>query len=316
MALHRYAKLIYLALVLLIVVFIQIGIRTGQRPDMVTESSENAPFKPMAEKIKEEKALMQSAEQKVESAAAEGPDPLDQSVLVPAGEFTMGQDGGPLDQQPERKVYLDGYYLGRYEVTFGQFYRFIAATGHRKPRLAGYLAVDSSAMHLLMQPDNPVVGVSWDDANEYCQWKKMRLPTEAEWEKAARGTDGRVWPWGNEEVSAMANLVGFTDGYGYLAPVTAFRQDKSPYGIDDLTGNAMEWVSDWYSDDYYHHAPSRNPTGPPKDAYRMGPDRAGFKVIRGASWNDSILRAKTTVRFRAYPEYRDVTIGFRCAKSA
>jgi formylglycine-generating enzyme required for sulfatase activity len=316
MALHRYAKLIYLALVLLIVVFIQIGIRTGQRPDMITESSREASFKPMAQKLKEEQAMMQSAEAKFVAAAAASDPDSDELIDIPAGNFTMGIDGGQLDQEPARKVYLDAFRIGKYEVTFRDYYHFMAETGHRKPRLAGYLAVESSSMHLLMQPENPVVGISWFDAQDYCEWKKRRLPTEAEWEKAARGTDGRKWPWGNEEVPQVANLVGFKDGFGFLAPVQAFRQDKSPYGVFDLAGNAMEWVSDWYGDDYYHHAPARNPAGPQMDAYRMGPDRAGFRVIRGASWNDSIKRAMTMVRFRAYPEYRDVTIGFRCATDA
>ncbi len=301
-------------LVFLIVIFVQIGIRTGERPDMRLENGKEGRFKPMAQKIKEGKLSMEEAEQKVIEAASVVEE--EEIVLIPAGEFLMGNNEGPLDQQPERKVFLKGFYLDKYEVTFAQYYAFMAATGHRKPRLAGYLAVDSTSMHLLMQPSNGVAGISWHDAVDYCEWKGKRLPTEAEWEKAAKGTEQGRWPWGNDEFPGLANLAGVADGFPYLSPVGAFQQDRSPYGVYGMAGNVMEWVADWYQEDYYQIAPASNPTGSGKNGFRMGPDREGFRVIRGASWNDSIKRAETTVRFRAYPEYRDVTIGFRCAKDA
>jgi len=314
MAIHRYIKWIYLTFILLIVVFIQIGIRTGQRPDMVMET-ESEGFRPMAQKIEAAKEKMKVAEEEVIRVASSGSVELEgEMVEITAGEFTMGDSDGPFDQKPERLVYLDTFVIGKNEVSFAEFYAFVLATDHRKPRLAGYLAVDSSQMHQLMKPENAVAGVSWFDALAYCEWRGNRLPTEAEWEKAARGTDERRWPWGNVEFPRLANLIGFADGYPYLAPVDAFHQDRSPYGVTGMAGNVMEWVLDWYQEDYYRNAPLSNPKGPGKEGFRAGPEREGFRVIRGASWNDSIRRSETTIRFRALPEYRDVTIGFRCVK--
>ncbi len=166
---------------------------------------------------------------------------------------------------------------------------------------------DAAGIPVLLNPYSPVVGVSWDDADAYCYWKGKRLPTEAEWEKAAKGIDQRKWPWGDEENPNFANLVGAEDGFRYTSPVGSFKQDKSPFGVYDMAGNAMEWVSSWFQEDYYQIMPVLNPKGPAK-----GENRG----IRGGSWNDSILRAKTTIRFKTRPTYRDVTIGFRCAKSS
>lgn len=323
----RYIKLLYLVFVLLIVVFIQIGIRTGERPDLRLKTEEKE-FKPMARKIKEAKELMQIAERGLMQTQLDEED--DVMVLIPPGEFIMGSEEGALDEQPARKVSLKAYFIGKHETTFAQFYAFVTATGHRKPRLAGYLAVDSTDLHLFMKPSNTVVGVSWYDALAYCEWKGKRLPTEAEWEKAARGADQRKWPWGNQERADYSNLVGAGDGFLYASPVGALKQDQSPYGVYDMAGNAMEWVSDWYQEDYYGIAPVSNPTGPERGEFKMGPGGdsqalpltffeikgEGFKVIRGASWNDSIKRAQTTIRFKTHPAYRDVTIGFRCAKDA
>ena len=316
----KYVNLLYLFFILLFVVFIQIGIRTGQRPDMKVEADSSG-FKPMAQKIKEGKRRIKKAEEEVIQSI---PDEKHQAmVLITAGAFIMGDNEGHLDQQPEREVYLDGFFIDQYETTFAQFYSFVTAAGHRKPRLAGYLAVDSTELHLLMKPSNPVVGVSWYDAQAYCEWMGKRLPTEAEWEKAAGGIHSIKWPWGNEEKSSFSNLVGRGDGFAYLSPVGALTRDHSPYGIYDMAGNVMEWVWDWYQEDYYHTASVNNPTGPGSSGYKVGPGgvafgkyRGGaFKVVRGASWNDSIKRAQTAIRFKTYPTYRDVTIGFRCVKN-
>jgi len=318
----KYVNLIYLILVLLIVVFIQIGIRTGQRPDMKFEGESEGGFKPMAQKIKEAKALMEKSKQAViEAAEGEGAKEVEM-VFIPPGKFVMGDNEGHMDQHPEREVFLKGFFIDRYEVTFAQYYSFMALTDHREPRLAGYLAVDSENMHLLIKPLNAVAGVDWNDAYSYCQWKGKRLLTEAEWEKAAKGDEGLKWPWGNEEQPGFANLVGLQDGFPYLSTIGGFKMDKSPYGIYDMAGNVMEWVSDWYQEDYYGAAPASNPTGPQDGDFTVGPGGVfmgkfrggGFRVVRGASWNDSIKRAQTAIRFKAYPTYRDVTIGFRCAK--
>jgi formylglycine-generating enzyme required for sulfatase activity len=308
---NRYIKLIYLLLILLIVIIIQIGIRTGERPDLRIET-EGKEFKPMAQKIKESKEMMGKTEQVLMQSKVN--EEHEAMVFIPQGDFRMGNPEGAMDEQPERKVFLDGYFIDKNEVTFAQFYAFVAATGHRKPRLAGYLAVDSTDLHLFMNPPNPVVGVSWYDASAYCGWAGKRLPTEAEWEKAAKGAEQRKWPWGNQERADFANLVGGEDGFFYTSPVGAVKSDRSTYGLYDMAGNAMEWVSDWYQEDYYQVAPVNNPKGPEEGGFKMGPEGQDFKVIRGASWNDSIKRAKTTIRFKTHPTYRDVTIGFRCAR--
>lgn len=301
-------KLLYLAVVMGVMVMLFMGIYLGGGPADIFEQSQatqGTGFKPLAEKMKTAKEGFKKAEQELKNFKL---DPVYETmVFIPAGEFIMGARDGGYDEQPERKVFLAGYYIDRFEVTFAQFYNFMAATGHRKPRLVGYLGnVETEDLPLFMKPLHPVVGVSWDDATDYCRWKGKRLPTEAEWEKAARGEDRRKWPWGNDERPGYANLLGEEDGFRYTAPVDYFKQDKSPYGVYDMAGNVMEWVADWYQEEYNRILPVSNPTGPTTGDYR---------VLRGASWNDSIDHARTTARLRMFPEYRDVTIGFRCAKS-
>lgn len=295
-------KWLYLALVLVIVGILLIGIsRTGKIPG--TKSDEPG-YTPLASKIKATEEGMKKAEAQFGSVII-APE-FERMALIPGGGFAMGDRRGGAIEQPERAITLSPFRIDVYETTFAQYYAFVTATGHRKPRLAGYLAVDSSALPFLMNPYNPVVGVSWDDANSYCLWRGKRLPSEVEWERASKGVTQRPWPWGSEMESSRANLVGDEDGFKYTAPVGAFRGDQSPDGVFDLAGNAMEWTSDWFDERYYASMPDVNPPGPPNGKER---------VIRGASWNDSVTRAKTTTRFKMRPEYRDVTIGFRCAKS-
>jgi formylglycine-generating enzyme required for sulfatase activity len=300
----KYLIGIYLAVVFLILVIIQIGIRQKSGPPELEERPADQGYTPLATKLAKVAEESQKAELEVRQAKIDAD--FESMVFIPAGEFFMGSNDGSNDAKPVRRVYLDGYSIDKYEVTFAQFYQFIGLTGHRKPRLAGYLSASvTEDLPLFIKALNPVVGVSWDDAVEYCQWKGKRLPTEAEWEKAAKGTDQRKWPWGNEERSEFANLVG-DDGAKYTASVNQFRRDVSPYGVYDQAGNVMEWVSDWYNQDSYRALPVRNP---------VGVSEGESRVIRGASWNDSIKRAQTWIRFKMYPEYRDVTIGFRCAKT-
>jgi formylglycine-generating enzyme required for sulfatase activity len=296
-------KWLYLALVLVIVGILMIGInRTGKVPGQ--ESGEPG-YTPLATKIKEAEEGMKKAEAQFGTVTI---DPeFDRMVLIPGGAFPMGDRRGGAIEQPERRITLSPFWVDVYETTFAHYYAFMAATGHRKPRLAGYLAVDSSAIPYLMNPFNPVVGVSWDDANSYCVWKGKRLLSEVEWERVAKGPEQRGWPWGSEMDPMRANLVSGDDGFRYTSPVGAFRADQSPEGVFDLAGNAMEWTADWFDERQYAVMPDTDPPGPPNGKER---------VIRGASWNDSVSRAKTTTRFKMRPEYRDVTIGFRCAKSA
>jgi len=299
-------KLLYLAVVMAVLVILLMGIyRSGGPEDIFKKSSGGKAFKPLAERAKTAREGFKKAEQELKDFKL---DPAYEAmVFIPAGQFNMGDREGGYDEHPERKVSLAGFYMDRYEATFAQFYNFMAVTGHRKPRLVGYLGnVETEDLPLFMKPLHPVIGVSWDDAVDYCRWKGKRLPTEAEWEKAARGEDHRKWPWGNQQDPSNANLLGDDDGFRYTSPVGHFKRDKSPYGIYDMAGNAMEWVSDWYQEDYYRILPISNPAGPSAGDYR---------VIRGTSWNDSVDHARTTSRFKMFPEYRDVTTGFRCAKS-
>ncbi|MDE3019958.1 MAG: SUMF1/EgtB/PvdO family nonheme iron enzyme, partial [Nitrospirota bacterium] len=177
-------------------------------------------------------------------------------VLVPAGEFTMGSNEVD-DEQPIHQVHLDAFYMDTFEVTTSRYAAFLKATQLAPPRRWEEARLPRDA-------DRPVIGVTWFMADNYCRWAGKRLPTEAEWEKAARGTDGRAYPWGNEEPTNDRGNFGKPrwTGYDTLAPVGSFKSGNSPYGIADMAGNVWEWVADWYAADYYASSPSKNPTGP------------------------------------------------------
>jgi formylglycine-generating enzyme required for sulfatase activity len=226
-------------------------------------------------------------------------------ALVPEGQFWMGVDGsiGLEDERPRHKVWLDSYSLDLYEVTVSRYARFLAASGRPAPWLW-------DTADLRIHGDRPVIGVDWYDADAYCRWAGKRLPTEAEWEKAARGGDERAYPWGNEVPTAqMANFaLGARFSYSQvLMPVGHYEKAKSPYGIYDLAGNVWEWVQDWYEGDYYERSPERNPTGP---------EHGQFKVLRGGAWSELPKYLLAYGRFKLLPTVRNSYTGFRCAKSA
>ena len=228
--------------------------------------------------------------------------PAGAMVSIPAGEFTMGSQDGDADEQPAHKVFLDAFSIDVYEVTVGQYAEFLRSGEARAP-------LDWNTMNQSANQKRPVANVDWPDAAAYCKWAGKRLPTEAEWEKAARGTDGRIYPWGNDPPTPLhANYgkMGSHD-YGTLAPVGTTEDGKSPYGIYDMAGNVWEWVSDWYDNNYYKNSPSQNPTGP-----SMG----GFKVIRGGSWTSSPRNLRSADRYWDPPTFRSLYFpGFRCAKN-
>ena len=227
-------------------------------------------------------------------------------LTIPAGEFLMGSVQGTArtDEWPQRSVYLDAFAIDQVEVTNQRYLAFVTTTGHRNPPNPygdGALVSVTGIEHL------PVVQITWYDAKTYCSWAKKRLPTEAEWEKAARGTDGRLFPWGNEPAtSRRANFDREWQGEKTLHAVGSLPGGDSPYGVKDMAGNAREWVQDWYDPEYYGHAPDRNP---------QGPDKKGVvRSIRGGSWHSPVSDITTTARGRGGFALQTHGTGFRCAR--
>ena len=219
------------------------------------------------------------------------------AILVPAGVFMMG-DG---EDAPLREIVLDSFYMDRYEVSLARYAKFLEATGGR-PESDSWSASDVTA-----HGDRPVVGVTWHEADAYCRWAGKRLPTEAEWEKSARGTDARTYPWGSDEPSAALANFGKDSRLPFaeaLVAVTGMDAGRSPYGMHHLAGNAAEWVADWYAESF-RSGDVRNPKGPS--------DGKG-KVLRGGGWDESAKALRTTKRYYVSPEDRSDDRGFRCAR--
>jgi formylglycine-generating enzyme required for sulfatase activity/predicted Ser/Thr protein kinase len=227
------------------------------------------------------------------------PKPPPESVIdmcmVPAGHFWMGsslKEGKNETEKPRHRIFLSTYYIDKFLVTNQVYRQFIKDTGHPEPLFW--------ADPQLNNPLQPVVGVSWHDAMAYVEWAKKRLPTEGEWEKAAKGEENLIYPWGNEYADGMAN-VDFT--LGQTSQVEQFPSGKSSYGCFDMIGNVWEWCLDWYDERYYATSPSENP---------QGPGKGQKKVIRGAAWDTISFNARNAFRFFADPEVKSQNIGFRC----
>ncbi len=242
-------------------------------------------------------------------------------VLIPAGEFEMGIDRSEIpellewskgydatakagwfeDETPRHRVYLDAFYIDKYEVTNAQYKKFMEATGHNPPEFWD----DPKYNH----PEQPVVGVSWDDANAYCKWAGKRLPTEAEWEKSARGgLIGKRFPWGDEPSHDYANYAGTVgnDIWSGPSPVGSFAPNN--YGLYDMAGNVFEWCADWYDKNYYSKSPKDNPKGPVSGT---------TKVVRGGGFGYTANNLRVSDRFGSYfPNRKYPLVGFRCAKDA
>jgi formylglycine-generating enzyme required for sulfatase activity len=202
----------------------------------------------------------------------------------------MGDRHGDRDEKPVHQVHLDAFYLDLHPVTQAQYLCFVSQTGHGQQEWEPVLAAD----------DHPVVMVSWEDAVAYCHWAKKRLPSEAEWEKAARGPDGRTYPWGSSFEPGRANVVG--RGYAGTAPAGNFPSGASPYGLLDMAGNVWEWAADFYAADYYAWSPTHNPTGPDKGSHR---------VVRGGCWICHPRYLRCAKRERQPSTCRSRFIGFR-----
>jgi formylglycine-generating enzyme len=239
-------------------------------------------------------------------AASNGVD-LVPMVTIPAGAFLMGspEGEGRADERPQRAVSLDAFLIDQVEVTNQRYMEFVKASGHRTPPnpYGTGLLISITGIEQL-----PVVQTTWYDAKAYCTWAKKRLPTEAEWEKAARGTDGRLYPWGNEPPTAKrANFDREWEEEKTLHPVGSLPGGDSPYGVKDMAGNAREWVSDWYDAEYYQDALPRNPPGPDK--------KGVVRSIRGGSWHSPASDITTTARGRGGFALQTHGTGFRCARS-
>lgn len=226
-------------------------------------------------------------------------------AFVPAGEFIMGTQSEFSNERPRRKVYLDAYFIDKYEVTNAEYKKFVDKTNHRVPFVNTFWAEPYNWRNGSYPPgrgDYPVVLVSWDDAVAYAKWAGKRLPTEAEWEKAARGEDGRTWPWGDTwDVNKCNIQESFLNS---PQPVDVFPEGKSPYDCFNMSGNVTEWAADLYSETYYRVAPQKNPPGPSTGSGR---------VARGGAWDSNLnLYARTGYRHYFPPDTRRASLGFRC----
>ena len=253
-------------------------------------------------------------------------------IYIPAGEFPMGFISGDPDAKPNEKsqhtVQLSAFWIDRTEVTNRMFALFVQATGYRtdaERHGTGTIysinqdgipwsmdVADVSWLHPHSPSDDisglgnrPVVQVSWNDSSAYCKWAGRRLPTEAEWEMAARGTDGRMYPWGN--TAPNKNLLNFDMQVGHSTDVGSYPGGASPYGALDMLGNAYEWVNDWYDPGYYDKSPAKDP---------QGPGSGSFRVIRGGAWNYGLDWTRTTSRSELDPAASVETLGFRCAQDS
>jgi formylglycine-generating enzyme required for sulfatase activity len=212
---------------------------------------------------------------------------------------------GEEDDCPTHLVCLERYFIGIYAVTNWQYRRFVEATGHRLPESAEWgLPVWRDRSHPNQFADHPVVCVNWEDAVAYCQWAGLSLPTEAQWEKAARGPEGYRYPWGNEWVSA--NCLNYMNkGLEQTCAVHAYPQGMSGYGLFNTSGNVLEWCADWYDEQYYRAGPVHDPAGPPDGCYR---------AVRGGSWGSGPVECRSACRCNYnLPEERAGFRGFRVA---
>ena len=231
-------------------------------------------------------------------------------VYVPAGEFQMGSNEGNSDERPVHTVALDGFWIDKTEVTNAQYGKCVEAG----PCDGSEFADDSE----YSGATQPVVGVDWTDARDYCNWAGVRLPTEAEWEYAARGPEGWLYPWGNEFDGTKLNYCdrnceykqadeSADDEYAKTAPVGSYPGGASWVGALDMAGNVWEWVADWYDEDFYERSPKLNPPGP---------DSGSSRVLRGGSWFYSPDYVRGSFRLDWFPVFRSDHSGFRCALSS
>jgi formylglycine-generating enzyme required for sulfatase activity len=223
-------------------------------------------------------------------------------VLIPAGLFEMGDHFGEWEanERPVHKVTLDGFYMDTDEVTVGQFKVFLADSGYNWGGSWNNVGKYSPG------DEYPMVSVDWNDATAYAKWAGKRLPTEAEWEYAARGgLIGKRYPWGNEIDKTKAHYDSWNGGNGTTKAVGSF--EANGYGLNDMAGNVWEWCADWYDKDYYQNSPAKNPLGPGTGKYR---------VLRGGDWFNNTSNLRVALRNGNGPNYGYGTYGFRCVSGS
>lgn len=224
---------------------------------------------------------------------------------IPSGEFIMGassdQSTAEAQEKPQHRVILSGFWMDETEVTRGMYKQCISSGNC--PDISNELA-STSGFFDSKNDDHPMVMLTWEQSKNYCEKNGRRLPSEAEWEKAARGTNGRTYPWGETPIDG--NLALYGKAVNGTRPVESFPAGMSPYGLLNMIGNAAEWVYDTYSVDYYATSPFENP---------LGPDTADQKVIRGSSWKDDISLVRISRRSFASQNFKDDDLGFRCVSS-
>ena len=243
-------------------------------------------------------------------------------VTIPAGEFLMGTArsnavslglDGPYDdtEQPRRRIWVSAYQMDRDEVSLGEYVGWLSAQKRAIPDPLYKLIEHVTTVHALSVDTLarwPALYVTWSDASEFCRSQSKRLPAEAEWEKAARGTNANLFPWGEEPPASGRAMYGqyHLHEIPIVAAVDSGEEGRSPYGLHHMAGNAAEWVHDWFGIDYYMTMPERDPRGPSSGRY---------KVVHGGSWKSEPVLLRSATRSGAPPDRRAATIGFRCAKS-
>jgi len=251
-------------------------------------------------------------------ASFASPSPM---VSIPAGPFLMGterRDADPfhVDTQyddtefPQRRIWLETFAIDQYEVTLGEFLAFLQQhdrmVSDELQELIWHLIDIHSIPDEVLAPW-PALYVTWEEASAFCRAQGKRLPTEAEWEKSARGLEGRAFPWGQDKPSESVVVFGqyHMHQIPLVAAVDSYPEGQSAFGVHHMAGNVAEWVEDWFGSDYYPTMPARNPTGPKNGRY---------KSVRGGSWKSKVVMLRTATRGGAFPQQREATIGFRCAQ--
>ncbi|MBS0150659.1 MAG: SUMF1/EgtB/PvdO family nonheme iron enzyme [Nitrospira sp.] len=243
-------------------------------------------------------------------------------VPIPAGAFPYGSKSVPTapygnwtpfddTELPQHHVWLDAYEIDRDEISLGEYLVFLQQRNHHPSNELQKLLWHVITIHFISDETLtrwPALYVTWAEANALCAARDARLPTEAEWEKAARGSEGNLFPWGESSPNATLAMFGqhHVHEIPILASVDSLDQGRSPYGLHHMAGNVAEWVHDWFGPDYYAYMPERNPPGPARGRY---------KGVRGGSWKSARIMLRTATRGGASPNQRSATVGFRCARS-